>query len=174
MKTFDQILEELNETNATRAVSIAARLKGPINRLKKVLPRTSANKIQNLRSIGEDELGPEGQRIENAKRKLGIKESDSFSSLLMKRIGANGSSGVNMKKAGLKIAPVVPKKGKKMKEAEGEDDIEYALRSKAPMKEDTSKPNPNPKPEPKKVNRLKYFLARAIRNQKIGEENRPK
>lgn len=55
MKTYDQFL---TETNTTRAVSIAARLKGGINRLKAKIPGTQANKIQKItkRVMGEDEL----------------------------------------------------------------------------------------------------------------------
>jgi hypothetical protein len=45
MKTYDQLL---TETTTTKAISIAARLKGGINRLKAKMPGTQANKIQKI------------------------------------------------------------------------------------------------------------------------------
>jgi hypothetical protein len=63
------------------------------------------------------------------------------------------------------------KKRYPVKEQDHEDDIEYAIRSKAPAPKPVKEAESTPKPEPKKVNRLKYFLDRAKKKETIGERD---
>ena len=168
MKTYDQLL---TETTTTKAISIAARLKGGINRLKAKMPGTQANKIQKInkrtdpKTYHESELGPNAVAVQKTRKSLGIKEA-------IKTLGYGSinrsASGKTLTMKTTDSTGKVSTKKKSLKELDHEDDIEYAIRTKAPAKP-VKEAEASPKPEPKKVNRLKYFLDRAKKKETFGE-----
>lgn len=122
------------------------------------------------RKLKEDELGPNAVAVQKTRKSLGIKEA----------IKTLGSGSINRSASGKTLtmkttdsSGKVSTKKKSIKELDYEDDIEYAIRSKAPAKPvKEAEAAAAPKPEPKKVNRLKYFLDRAKKKETYGESEK--